>query len=211
MTRRDDLLAALSRVPVVGILRGAPPEHAVAVASAAAAAGVTVLEVTLDSPSPAESIKRLVARLTGTIVGAGTVRTVADVHLAAGAGAGFIVTPMLSLPVVEAAVETGLPCIPGAATTSEIWAALEAGATAVKVFPAHELGGPSYVRAIGGPLGNPPLVPTGGIGAADAPAYLAAGALAVGIGGSVFPGDALARGDAARVASLASELVRSLP
>ena len=210
MTHRDELLSALGRVPVVGILRGAPPDHAVSVGTAAVDAGILVIEVTFDSPSPAESIARLVRAAKGAIVGAGTIRTPADVQRAAAAGAAFIVTPMLSLPVVRASIAAGLPCIPGAATTTEIWEAVEAGATAVKVFPARELGGPAYLRAIGGPLGHPPLVPTGGVGVADAAGYLDAGALAVGIGGSVFPRDALASGDTARVASLASDLLESL-
>lgn len=144
------------------------------------------------------------------LIGAGTVRTTGDVQLAAAAGASFIVSPMLSVSVVKAAADHDLICLPGASTPTEIWAALEAGADAVKVFPARELGGPAFLRAIGGPLGRPPLVPTGGVATGDAAAYLTAGALAVGVGGSVFPSDALASGDTLQVGSLAAELVRSL-
>jgi 2-keto-3-deoxy-6-phosphogluconate aldolase len=111
MNSAADLIGALHRVPVVGILRGAPPEHAVTVGTAAVGAGIAVIEVTFDSPEPAESIMRLAAAAPTAVVGAGTVRTPADVERAVAAGAAFIVTPMLSLPVVEAAVAAGVPCI----------------------------------------------------------------------------------------------------
>lgn len=210
MLLEDQLFAALDRMPVVGILRGCPTEHVVAVGEAAATAGVSVLEVTLDSPTPAESIAHLVHALPDVVVGAGTVRSTTDVHIAAQAGATFIVMPFLSLDVVDAAKQAKLPCLPGAATPSEIWAALDGGAAAVKVFPARELGGPAYLSAIAAPLGRPPLVPTGGVHAGNAADFLAAGARAVGVGGSVFPWAVMAEGDAGQVGSLAAELIRSL-
>ncbi len=209
MSQGTTLRDALSAVPVVGILRGVKPEHAAAVGGTAAAAGITVLEVTLDSPGYEASIAQL-ASVADVVVGAGTVRSAEDVAAAARAGAGFLVSPMLSPDVMAAAEAHGLACVPGAASPTEIWAAMEAGAIAVKVFPARQLGGPDYLRAVRGPLGDPPLVPTGGIGADDAAAYLAAGAMAVGVGGSVFTRAALETGDVAQIGSLARELVRSL-
>lgn len=210
MSSEVDLLRALDHLPVIGIIRGCSLEHVAAVGSAAAESGIGVMEITLDSPNPIESIRALAEACPGVVVGAGTVRTVSDVHLAVEAGASFIVTPILSLPVVEAAVSLGIPIVPGAASPTEIWAAVAAGATAVKVFPARELGGPAYLAAIREPLGTPALIPTGGVGPGDARAYLEAGAIAVGIGGSVFPASALAAGDAATVGSLAADLVRML-
>lgn len=210
MTPEDQLLTALDRVPVVGILRGCPTEHVVAVGEAAAAAGIAVLEVTLDSPTPQDSITRLAAALPEVVVGAGTVHATEDVEAAAVAGAAFIVTPFVSLDVVRAAADHNLPCLPGAATPTEIRTALEAGAVAVKLFPASELGGPDYLAAVSGPLGRPPLVPTGGVGVGNGAEYLAAGARAIGVGGSVFPRAALVAGDFAAIGIRATELMRSL-
>jgi 2-dehydro-3-deoxyphosphogluconate aldolase/(4S)-4-hydroxy-2-oxoglutarate aldolase len=210
MTTGDDLRAALDTTPIVGIVRGCPFDHIVAVGSAVVEAGFTVIEVTYDSPRATDAIAALCANLPGVMVGAGTVRTPREVDTVVGAGASFIVSPILSVAVIETAAGHGVPSIPGASTPTEVWQALEAGASAVKVFPARELGGPSYLRAIRGPLGDPPLVPTGGVGAAEARDYLDAGALALGVGASVFTPEALAAGDAARVGSLAAEVVRSL-
>lgn len=210
MTGSTTLRSALERTPVIGIMRGCPSRHVLAVGGAAAAAGIPALEVTLDSPDPLASIRFLVAGLPDAVIGAGTVRTVPDLDAAIAAGAAFIVAPIVSLQVIEAAVARDVPILPGAATPTEISAAFDAGAFAVKVFPARELGGARYLSAVSGPLGNPPLVPTGGVGVDDAAGYLAVGALAVGVGGSVFPTAALAAGDAGRVGSLATELVRSL-
>lgn len=210
MTGRTALRGALEQMPVIGIIRGCPSEHVVAAATAAFDAGILALEVTLDSPSPFDAIRAASAALPDALIGAGTVRTPDEVDRVAAAGAAFIVAPIVSVPVIEAAVAAGIPVLPGAASPTEIWTAVEAGAFAVKVFPARELGGPAYLKAIAAPLGHPALVPTGGVGIDDAAAYLSAGALAVGIGGSVFPSAAMAAGDAGRVGSLATELVRSL-
>lgn len=210
MTGRTALRGALEQMPVIGIIRGCPSDHVVAVAIAAFDAGIRVMEVTLDSPEPLEGIRAVSAALPDAVIGAGTVRTPDDVEQAAAAGAAFIVAPVVSIPVIETAVAAGIPVVPGAASPTEIWTAVEAGAFAVKVFPARELGGPAYLAAISAPLGRLALVPTGGVGIEDAAAYLAAGAFAVGIGGSVFPSAALVAGDAGRVGSLATELVRSL-
>ncbi len=210
MTDSTTLRSALDRTPVIGIIRGCPSEFVVDVGRAAFDGGIQALEVTLDSPDPLEAVRALSAALPDAVIGAGTVRTVEDVDRVAAAGAGFIVSPIVSVPMVEAAAVHGLPVLSGAATPTEIWLAINAGAFAVKVFPARELGGPRYLGAISGPLGHPALVPTGGVGIDDAAAYLAVGARAVGVGGSVFPSAALAVGDVGRVGSLATELVRAL-
>jgi len=205
-----DLLAALRRVPAIGILRGCPPQHAEEAATAAIEGGFTVLEVTLDSPEPHVSIGRI-AKLSGDVlVGAGTVRTVEDVGAAIASGAVFLVSPFVDETVVAEARRLGVPIVPGAATPTEVWQALHAGATAVKVFPAVQLGGPDYVRAIRGPLGNPHLVPTGGVSVDNAKAFLEAGAYAIGVGGSVFSIDALMAGDAGRVGSAATALIEEI-
>ena len=178
---------ALDRVPVIGILRGYPADAARQAADVAAAGGIKVVEVTLDSPDARQSIAAIAESETDLFVGAGTVTSPEQVPDVLAAGAQFVVTPGLVDRVVEACVEAGVPVIPGAATPTEVLRALSLGATAVKVFPAEQLGGPTYLRAIRAPLRNPPLIPTGGIGPENAAEYLAGGAAALGAGSSLFP------------------------
>jgi 2-dehydro-3-deoxyphosphogluconate aldolase/(4S)-4-hydroxy-2-oxoglutarate aldolase len=145
-------------------------------------AGVGLVEVTLDDPRALEAIRRR----PGTL--AGTVRTVDQVDAAAEAGAAAIVSPAFVPAVLERAVELGLPAIPGALTPTEVEAAWQAGAAMVKLFPAG-LGGPRYVRDLLAPLGDVPLIVTGGVDASNAAAFLAAGAVAVGVGSALADPD----------------------
>jgi 2-dehydro-3-deoxyphosphogluconate aldolase/(4S)-4-hydroxy-2-oxoglutarate aldolase len=150
------------------------------VAEALSASGLSILEVTLDSPNALESIAQL---STGDrLVGAGTVRSEEAAIAAITAGAVFIVSPHLDGRIVAAATSRGVPVIAGALTPTEISAAWEAGASAIKVFPAS-LGGPRYITDVRGPLADIPLIPTGGITVDSVRDYLDAGALAVGLGG----------------------------
>lgn len=194
-----DLEAALFRMPVIGILRGCPPQYVGDMASAAEDAGLTALEVTLDSRHPFDAIRSLAENHPDMSVGAGTVRSVREVALAVEAGARFIVSPHFDREVVAATAAAGVVSVPGAATPTEVWRATSGGAELVKLFPARELGGPGFVKAISGPLGGPALVPTGGVDASNAAAFLEAGATAVGVGGAVFSQVVLESGDAAEV------------
>lgn len=152
---------------------------------AAARGGLRVLEVTLTTPGALDAI----AELSGedVIVGGGTVLTAADVERVASAGGRFALSPVFDPEVVDAAHSHGLLAVPGASTPTEILAAWRHGALMVKVFPAGPLGGPAYLRAIRGPLPDIPLVPTSGATAETLHEYLAAGAVAVGVGNEVFP------------------------
>ncbi len=195
----NDLTTALARVPVIGILRGCPPEHVSAVAATAQEAGLTALEVTLNSERPFDAIRILAEAHPDLSIGAGTVRLASQVTQAVEAGARFIVSPQLDTQVIAAAAVAGVTSVPGAATPTEIWEATQEGADLVKVFPARELGGPAYVKAVLGPLGSPALVPTGGVDASNAAAFLEAGSTALGVGGALFPRDALESGDTVEV------------
>jgi len=206
-----NLPQALETRPVIGILRGCPLSYAQAVAGAAIASGITVIEVTLDSERPFEQIAAIRAAYPEAHVGVGTVRAAEQVGRSVEAGASFIVSPIVDSGVITAAVEHGVAAIPGAATPTEIDHALRLGATAVKVFPIDQLGGPGYIRAIRSPLGDPPLIPTGGVDAGSISDYLRAGAIAVGVGGTLFPRAAIAEGNGDTVARLAREIVETLP
>ena len=150
-------------------------------------AGVGVVEVTLDSPAAAVVIARLRRRGDVTVL-AGTVLTTDDVERAVAAGAEACVGPTVVPEVVERCLELGVPAIPGAFTPTEIAAALSAGAALVKLFPAAVLG-PGYVRDLLGPLGDVPLLATGGVDAGNAAAFIEAGAVAVAAGSAVTGAD----------------------
>ena len=178
----ESLFRSLGEVPAIGILRGCLPKHVVEVTGAAANSGFAVVEVTLDSPSAIHSIELLVEAYPDLVIGAGTVLTTVEVAQAFQAGASFVVSPVVNEQVIAACRDLAIPVLPGAATPTEAFRALHAGADAVKLFPAVHLGGPAYVAAIRGPLGNPRLVPTGGISAQNGRAFLDAGAVALGVG-----------------------------
>jgi 2-dehydro-3-deoxyphosphogluconate aldolase/(4S)-4-hydroxy-2-oxoglutarate aldolase len=149
-----------------------------------AAAGIDLVEITLDSDGALDAI----ARHPGCL--AGTVRTVAQVDAAVAAGAAAIVSPAFVPAVVERARELGVPAIPGALTPTEIERAWQAGASLVKLFPGR-IGGPAYVGDVLQPLGDVPLIVTGGVSAENAADFLAAGAVAVAAGTSLLePGAA---------------------
>jgi 2-dehydro-3-deoxyphosphogluconate aldolase / (4S)-4-hydroxy-2-oxoglutarate aldolase len=145
--------------------------------------GIRIVEVTLDSEGAPATIERLRAR-PGLTVLAGTVRTPEQAEAASAAGAEACVTPGLVPAVVERCRELGLPTIPGALTPSEIEAAGALGAELIKLFPGS-LGGPDYVRAVLAPLAGIELIVTGGVDASNARDFMAAGAVAVGVGSSL--------------------------
>ncbi|MCI0452698.1 MAG: bifunctional 4-hydroxy-2-oxoglutarate aldolase/2-dehydro-3-deoxy-phosphogluconate aldolase [Candidatus Latescibacteria bacterium] len=153
---------------------------------AAVRGGLTLLEITLTTPGALEAIA-ILSRERNVVAGGGTVLTREDARAVAEAGGRFALSPAFDPDVVDEAHRLGLLAVPGAATASEILAAYRSGARLVKVFPAAALGGPAYLRAIRGPLPHVPLVPTNGITTASIRDYIDAGAVAVGVGGEVFP------------------------
>ncbi len=187
--------SSLESVPVIGIIRGCPPQNLIPVAAAAVDGGVRVLEVTLDSPDALDGIARLISHDIGAVIGAGTVRTLQETTDSVRAGARFVVSPIVSTEVIGEALRLGVEVFPGAATPTEIWRAVEAGAHAVKVFPIASLGGVDYLKAIIAPLGQPLLVATGGVDDSNARALITAGAFAIGVGGSIFSVEAMGTSD----------------
>ncbi len=195
---------ALERCPLVAILRGIAPDEAVPVAEALHGAGFAIVEVPLNSPDPFDSIARIAAALGDEmLVGAGTVMSPADVERIAAAGGRLIVMPHFDADVVTAAKGRGLMAAPGVATPSEAFAALKAGADALKLFPAQSLP-PSVLSAWGAVLPQGTLtMPVGGIHAGNLADYWSAGARGFGIGSNLYkPGKSVAD-----VAATAAELV----
>jgi 2-dehydro-3-deoxyphosphogluconate aldolase/(4S)-4-hydroxy-2-oxoglutarate aldolase len=174
----------------VVIYRGIAPGEVYAATEALLGAGLTAFEVTLDSPGALKSIAGLAERYAGRAqVGAGTVRTVPQVGEAAAAGASFLLSPHLDAAVVAATKEAGLLSVPGALTPTEAVQARQAGADVVKIFPVGPVGGAAYVAQLRQPLGDIPLLATGGVTARMGRACLDAGCLGVGVGvGLIDPG-----------------------
>jgi len=187
---RTDRFDQITDGGVIAILRGVNAADAVAVADAVVDAGVTALEITADTPNSMSSIEAISDRVDDALVGAGTVLDAETARAAQLAGAEFLVTPTVNRNVIRTANRYGTPIAVGAYTPTEALEAYQAGADAVKVFPA-KTGGPDHVAAIGGPLPQIPLVPTGGVSAENAGAYVRAGAVAVGVGGSIVDHEAI--------------------
>lgn len=167
---------------LIAILRGDFGGRESDLVAALHEAGFTAVEVTLNSPGALSTIGMLAAQFsTQMAIGAGTVLTAQAVEQAATVGARFIVSPNRDIPVIAATKRLGLVSLPGCFTPSEIVEALDAGADAIKIFPANTLG-PSYIKAVRAPLNQVRLVPTGGVTPEKAREYFAAGAWALGIG-----------------------------
>ena len=189
-------------IPVVVIER---LELAVPMARTLVEAGVRVIEITLRTAVALAAIEAIAREVPEAIVGAGTVRSAADVAAAQSAGALFAVSPGWSQQVVGACRDLGLALLPGVATASEVMHAAEHGFRFLKFFPAGAAGGSALLKAWASPFADVSFCPTGGIDAASAPAYLALANVSV-VGGSwLTPADALASEDWSRVGRLARE------
>ncbi len=197
---RPEIPAVVLKSRAIAVGRHISAEAAPAIGEALVAGGVTAMELTLNEPEGAalraiEALARVAGDL-GALVGAGTVLSVSAADRAVSAGARFIVMPHTDTAVVAWCVDHDVPCFPGALTPTEILAAWQAGASAVKLFPAATVG-PRYLSQIGGPFPDIPIVPTGGVSAETAGDWIAAGAVAVGMGGWLI-GDGEAGGVTSR-------------
>jgi 2-dehydro-3-deoxyphosphogalactonate aldolase len=186
MSPQEKFAAALQTIPLVAILRGLPPAQALPVGQALANTGWTLIEVPLNSPQPLESIRALAAALSDALVGAGTVLTPEDVRKVHEAGGELIVSPNFNPAVVREAVRLGMVCLPGVMTASEAFAALDAGATGLKIFPA-EMITPAVLKALRAVLpAGTVVLPVGGITPDNMRPYLDAGANGFGIGSALY-------------------------
>jgi 2-dehydro-3-deoxyphosphogluconate aldolase / (4S)-4-hydroxy-2-oxoglutarate aldolase len=183
------ILDRLRAAPVLAILRGLAAEQAVRAAEEIWAGGVDLVEVSLAGEDGLEALRAVCARAAavGREAGAGTVRTPEDLDAACSAGAHFAIAPGLDAATVEAAATRNVPFLPGAATPSEVQAALALGCSAVKIFPADLLG-PAWFRALRGPFPGVGLVAVGGVTHATARTFVEAGAVGVGMGSALEVG-----------------------
>ena len=206
----DKRLAFIGEHKIFGVIRTDSMETALMAARAAHRGGVRLIEITFTVPEAPQVISILRDELAACLVGAGTVLEVEQARDAVRAGAQFVFAPNTNPDVVRVAKDAGVLACPGAATPTEITTAMRLGADMVKVYPAGLLGGPAYVRAMREVLPEVCLVPTGGVDAANAAQYLAAGAFAVGMGGTMFPREAMAARDMDAIEQAAREAVAAV-
>ncbi len=188
-------LGLLRKHRVIAVIRAPSAALAHDMARAAAAGGIHLLEITWNTPDAAVLVPRLRQELPECVIGVGTLLDRPMLDQALACGAQFCFSPHTSPELLAVARAAAIPLIPGALTPTEILNAWQLGASSVKVFPAQSLGGPAYIQSLQGPLSPIPLIPTGGVNLENAAAFLQAGALAVGLAGSLFPAALLAAQD----------------
>jgi 2-dehydro-3-deoxyphosphogluconate aldolase/(4S)-4-hydroxy-2-oxoglutarate aldolase len=200
----SQFIERLRATGVVAVIRAASAEAAVGISRALVRGGVTGIEITFSTPGAPDAIVQARKELPTALVGAGTVLTEEQLQSACRAGASFLVSPHTDEALLAAAKEQQVPFLAGALTPTEVVRAFNGGATCVKLFPGSAVG-PGYLKALRGPLPHIPLMPTGGVDEKNLGEWLAAGAVAVGMGGNLATGaladiEAAARRITARLA-----------
>lgn len=180
-------LSKIDQSQVIAVIRTSSFEQGLSLARAVVAGGIEIVEITWNSDRALELIQHLRRDLPHIVIGMGTLLTIEQVQLAIAAGAQFLFTPHVSSGLIQTAIAQDIPIVAGALTPTEIVTAWQAGATCVKVFPIQAVGGIEYIRALQGPLGEIPLIPTGGVTLDNTADFLQAGAIAVGLSGDLFP------------------------
>ncbi|PSB18011.1 ketohydroxyglutarate aldolase [Phormidesmis priestleyi ULC007] len=184
-------LTVVRQQRAIAVIRASDFELGRQMAKAVAAGGMKLIEITWDSDRPAKLIHQLQSELPDCTIGTGTVLTLEQLQGAIAAKVAFVFTPHINVDLIRMAVDRDIPIIPGALTPTEIVTAWQAGASSVKVFPVQALGGANYIRSLQAPIGQIPLIPTGGVTFENAPALIEAGAVAIGLAGSLFPQQAM--------------------
>ncbi len=187
--KKVEIPPALEKSRVVAILRRTEATLAVETAEALLAGGISVIEVTLNTPGALEMLRAMRDAVGDrAVLGAGTVLDIPAADAALAAGAQFIVSPHTGTELVREMAGRGVPCIPGAFSATEVLSAWRAGASVVKLFPA----GPVDLKDLRGPLSDIPLLPTGGVTLDNAATYIAAGAWGLGLGSALVAPDLVA-------------------
>jgi 2-dehydro-3-deoxyphosphogluconate aldolase/(4S)-4-hydroxy-2-oxoglutarate aldolase len=208
---RSAVLATLREVGIIPVIRAESADVALAVVETLVEAGLAVAEVTMTVPGAIDVITTAKKRFADKVlVGAGTVTDAETARRAMDAGAEFIVSPCLVSEVIDAARRAEVAVLPGALTPTEIFDAFQQGADMVKVFPAQNVGGAAYLRALRGPFPQIPLVPTGGVTLGNIREMFEAGAAAVGVGSELISKNALAGRDYDAIGALATQFLAAV-
>jgi 2-dehydro-3-deoxyphosphogluconate aldolase/(4S)-4-hydroxy-2-oxoglutarate aldolase len=203
--KTEKLLSILKLQPVVPVLIVDDAKSAVLLARALVAGGLKAIEITMRTPAALEAVRAVAAEVEGAEVGAGTILNVAHWEAAVEAGSKFIVSPGTTQELLDAAADSDVPLLPGAATASEVMALREEGYQVLKFFPAEQAGGAAYLKALSSPLAGTLFCPTGGISLKNANDYLSLPNV-ICVGGSwVAPKELVTAGDWAGITKLAAE------
>ncbi len=207
----EDVIRKIGEVGIVPVVRAATVEDANRAVEAICAGGIPILEITMTVPNAVSVIRHVIRECRNTVlIGAGTVTTGEQAEQCIGAGAEFLVSPGLSTHVLAVAQACAKLAIPGALTPTELMHAQDNGAKVIKIFPCGNVGGPKYLQSLKGPFPDAALIPTGGVSAANAADYFAAGAFALGVGGELVNASALRAGNLAKITQAARELVQAV-
>jgi 2-dehydro-3-deoxyphosphogluconate aldolase/(4S)-4-hydroxy-2-oxoglutarate aldolase len=200
---KADVRARIENIGIVPAIRVSSTEDAQFAAEAIAAAGIPIVELTMTVPGALGLIPHLARNNPGVIVGAGTVLDTETARHCLDAGANFLTSPGFDPSLVEFAIRNDIVVFPGAVTPTEVMMAFKAGADFIKVFPASQIGGPRYVKALRDPMPHVPLIASGGVNQDTATDFLLAGAVALGIGAALIPQEAIKLRQPHRIRELA--------
>jgi 2-dehydro-3-deoxyphosphogluconate aldolase/(4S)-4-hydroxy-2-oxoglutarate aldolase len=210
MIKKIEILKRIVETGVIAVVRAESAEQAVKVIDAARKGGILALEVTMTVPGAIDVIKEICSKYGGgeEIIGAGTVLDAETARMAMLAGAQFIVGPTLNAGMIRVCNRYQINCIPGTMSVTEILQALELGASIVKIFPGSLLK-PDFIKNVHGPIPYAPLMPTGGVTVENAPEWIRAGAVAIGVGGDLTK-EGLAKGDYSLITKKAEAYVKAV-
>jgi len=204
----ENAISRIHEIGIVPVVRAANVEEARQAVDAICAGGIPIIEITMTVPNAPAMIRELVRHYGNSVLtGAGTVTTAKQAEICLDAGAQFLVSPGLSVPVVQTATRRSVLAIPGALTPTEVMAAMEAGAPLIKIFPCGSAGGPKHIKALKAPFPEARLIPTGGVNATNAADYLAAGSFALGVGADLVDLAAIRRNEIGKITDVAKLLL----
>jgi len=206
----DSWLTQLQKHRAIAVIRYPQLELGSQMAKAVSSGGMQLIEITWNSDQPAELVRQLRSELPSATIGAGTILDLNQLREAIASGAQFLFCPHVDSALIQAAVEAGVPIIPGALSPTEIVTAWQAGASCVKVFPVQSVGGVNYIKNLQDPLGQIPLIPTSGVTKENAGGFLEAGAIAVGLSSQLFPKQLVAARDWEGIAERAKSFYHQL-
>jgi len=207
----DEVIRRIEEIGIVPVVRASTIDEAMRAVQAICAGGIPVVEITMTVPNAMSVIREVAQQYEDKVLlGAGTVTTAEQAELCIRAGAEFLVSPGLATSVLSVAQTCAKLAIPGALTPTELMNAHDHGARLVKIFPCGNVGGAKYLRSLKAPFPNASLIPTGGVNAANAGEFIAAGAFALGVGADLVDTAALRAGNLEKITSGARELAQAV-
>ena len=207
----EDNIKRIHDVGIIPVVRAANLDEARRAVDAICSGGIPIIEITMTVPNAPAMIQELVRHFGDSVLtGAGTVTNSSQAEICLDAGAQFLVSPGLSVPVLQTAAQRNILAIPGALTPTELMAALDAGARIIKIFPCGSAGGPKHIKALKAPFPDSRLVPTGGVNLSNAAEYFAVGAFALGVGADLVDLAALRRNEASKIMEMAKALTEAV-